>query len=138
MGDGTLHVGIQWKTILRMSVVGILLIGHVTVWTIVSHLNQECRRLDRFIAAETRVHSDLAQERANICNATDLERFAATHSMVKAPVNGRVVSLHAFSPAATGDTRVAAVIPAAAERQALEAAAQTPAHGAIVAYDFGQ
>jgi len=33
---------------------------------------------------------------------------------------------------------VAAVIPAAAERQALEAAAQTPAHGAIVAYDFGQ
>ncbi len=137
MGDAALFAGIQWKRILRTSVVGLFLIGYVAVWTKVAHFSQENRRLDRLVAAETECRAELTRQRTDICDVAELERFAATHGMVKAPVNGRAMSVRAFSPAATDDTRVAAVIPAAAEGYAVKAVAQTPAQSGVIAYDFG-
>ncbi len=134
MGDETLGVGIQWKTILRMSVVGILLIGHVTVWTMVSHFSQESRRLDRLIAAATEIRSDLAQERAKICNATDLEAFAVTQHMVKAPVNGYAIAVGSLPAPDSPDTTVASIQPSTPPARAVGTAAQAPTQAGMFAY----
>ncbi len=134
MGDGTPHIGIPWKTILRITVVGILLIGHVAVWTRVSHFIQESRRLDRLIAAETRIQSDLARERAKICNATDLERFARNHRMVKAPVNGYVIAIGSLPAPDSSDTTVASIQPSTPPAHVAGTASQVPTQASIWAY----
>ena len=111
-----------------------MFIGHVAVWTRVSHFSQESRRLDRLIAAETRIHSDLAQERAKICNATDLERFAFNHRMVKAPVNGYVIAVGSLPAPDSLDTTVASIQPSTPPTHAGGTAAQVPTQAGVWAY----
>ncbi len=91
MGDRDHDVTIQWMTILRITLAGLICVLYVAGWARVGQLREESRRLERLIAAEAVRQGELAHRRAEACSTLELEAFAADRGMVKAPVLGRAV-----------------------------------------------
>lgn len=93
MGHHDDDEGIQWVTICRIALAGLICVGYVAGWARVGQLREEGRRLERLIAAESVRQGELAHQRAEACATTRLEAVALAHSMVKAPVTGSVVAI---------------------------------------------
>ncbi len=91
MGSRDCSEGIQWVTIFRIMLAGLICVGYVAGWARVGQLREESRRLDRLIQAESVRQGELAHLRAEACDTHRLEAVAQTRGMVKAPVNGDVV-----------------------------------------------
>lgn len=93
MGSRDCSEGIQWVTILRITLAGLICLGYVAGWARVGQLREESRRLERLIQAEKVRQGELAHLRAEACDTHRLEAVAQTRGMVKAPVVGHVVAI---------------------------------------------
>ncbi len=138
MGDETCRGGIQWKGLLRISIVGLLFLGHVTIWTVVLYLNEESHRLDRLIAAETSIQSDLDQLRIERCNTAKLEQYARDKHMVRAPVKGDSVAVGSLPAPDSLDTTVARIQPRTPPTHVVGTTAQAPTQAGLLAYQAQQ
>lgn len=89
--DYRFDTGIPWKNMLLISLVTAVAIGYLAGVARWGELNRESRRLDALIANEAAQQGMLTRARSVVCNAAELERFAPTYNMVKAPVKGQRV-----------------------------------------------